>query len=431
MGLFKAAKDAVGGILADQWREFFYCDSMDDDILVTKGKRRGTGKKGGRGSNNKGSDNVISDGSIIAVNEGQCMMIVDQGQIMDVCAQAGEYVYDSSSEPSLFTGDLGESIQNTFKEMGKRFAFGGEAGKDQRVYFFNVKEIMNNRFGTASPIPFRIVDTNIGLDIDISIRCNGMYSFQITDPLLFYQNVCGNVTDVFGREEIAGQLKAEMLTALQPAFAEISAMGVRYSAVPAHTVQLAASLNKVLSVSWKETRGIEMVSLSINSITASEEDEDMIKDLQRKAVYRNAGMAAANLSEASAEAMKLAAANTGTGAMMAFAGMNMASAQGGLNMGELYAMDRQEKESAKGHSGAGQTAQSDWTCSCGAQNTGKFCTECGKPRPAAQWVCTCGAVNTGKFCTECGKPMPAPTWQCSCGAMNQGKFCSACGKMKE
>jgi membrane protease subunit (stomatin/prohibitin family) len=426
MGLLKAAKDAVGGLLAEQWREYFYCDALDNEVLVMKGKKR----INGRGSNTKGSENVITNGSVVAVNAGQCMIIVDQGKVAEVCAQPGEFVYDTSSEPSVFTGDLGESLEKTFREIGKRFSFGGEPGKDQRVYYFNVKEIMNNRFGTASPVPFRVVDTNIGLDIDISIRCNGMYSFQITDPLLFYENVCGNVTDVFERSEIVSQLKTELLTALQPAFAEISAMGVRYSAVPAHTVQLAAALNHVLSESWKGTRGIEMVSMSINSITASEEDEDMIKELQRKAVYRNAGMAAATMTEATAEAMKLAAANTGTGPMLAFTGMQMASASGGIQTKELFAMDMESRR--KQESGgvfAGQSG-SNWQCGCGARNTGKFCMECGKPRPSDGWVCTCGTKNTGKFCTECGKPMPAATWICSCGATNEGKFCSVCGKSR-
>ena len=322
MGLIKAAKDAIGSLMADQWREYFYCDALSNDVLVVKGQKR---VNEGRNSNTKGSDNIISNGSIIAVNEGQCMIIVDQGGIVEFCADAGEFLYDSSTEPSLLYGSLGENIKESFNILGRRLTFGGNTAKDQRVYFFNIKEIMGNLFGTANPIPFRVVDTNIGLDVDIAIRCNGEYSFKIVDPLLFYKNVCGNVVDSYKRAEIIGKMKSELLAALQPAFAKISAMGVRYSAIPAHSLELSRAMNEELSALWSELRGIEIVDLSINSVKASEEDEQMIKDLQKTAVFRNAGMAAANLSTAQADAMKLAAANTATGPMMAFAGMNMAN----------------------------------------------------------------------------------------------------------
>ena len=291
MGLIKAAKDAITTMLEDQWREYFYCDSLSSDVLVVKGRKK---VSNGRGAN-KGNDNIITDGSIIAVNEGQCMIIVDQGQVVEFCADAGEFVYDNSTAPSLFSGNLEESIMDTFKAVGKRFTFGGATAKDQRVYYFNIKENMSNLFGTATPVPFRVVDANIGLDVDISIRCNGDYSFRICDPLLFYKNVCGNVADRFEKSQIASQLKSELMNAMQPAFAKISAMGVRYSAVPAHSMELAEILNKELSSKWKDLRGIEIVSMNIRGMNASEEDEKMIKELQKKAVYRNPNMAAAEL----------------------------------------------------------------------------------------------------------------------------------------
>ena len=300
MGLIKAITSA-GGVMADQWREYFYCDSLEADILVVKGKKRTSGRSGG---NNKGEDNIISNGSVVAVNEGQCMIIVDQGKVVEFCAEAGEFTYDASTEPSLFYGNLGENIKKTFATVGKRFTFGGDTAKDQRVYYFNTKEIMGNKYGTANPVPFRVVDQNIGLDIDISIRCNGEYSYKITDPLLFYTNVCGNVTDDFEKSEIESQLKTELMTAMQPAFAKISAMGVRYSAIPAHTMELADALNEVLSAKWEQLRGIKIVSFGINAMKASEEDEAMIKELQKSAVLRNPNMAAATLVGAQAEAMK-------------------------------------------------------------------------------------------------------------------------------
>ena len=439
MGLLKAAKDAIGGLMADQWREFFYCDSLSGDILMVKGQKRVTS---GRNSN-RGNDNIITDGSVIAVNEGQCMIIVDQGQVVEFCGEAGEFVYDASSEPSLFTGNLSESVKETFNAIGRRFTFGGNTAKDQRVYYFNIKEIMGNRFGTATPIPFRVVDTNIGLDVDISIRCNGEYSFRITDPLLFYKNVCGNVTYEYNRENLAGQLKSELMTAMQPAFARISAMGIRYSAVPAHTQELASILNQELGGKWNRLRGIEIVSMTIRGISASEEDEEMIKELQRTAVLRNPGMAAATLAGAQAEAMKAAASNKNAGPMMAFAGMNMANMAGGLNPSQLYQMG-----GANGNAQAASPAQmgfgpaaaggapAGWTCSCGRTgNRGKFCEECGAPRPAEGWTCSCGAVNRGKFCSECGarKPAGEPLYRCDkCGwepadPQHPPKFCPECG----
>ena len=321
MGLIKAIGGAIRGTMADQWKEYFYCDSLDADVLVAKGAKRTKGKFG---TKNNGNDNIITNGSVIAVNEGQCMIIVDQGKVVEFCGEAGQFLFDTSTEPSLFCGPLGKSILNTFSEIGSRITFGGDAGKDQRIYFFNTKELMGNKYGTPNPIPFRVVDQNIGLDVDITVRCNGEYSYRIVDPILFYTNVCGNIVEEYKRDEIDGQLKSELMTALQPAFAEISAMGIRYSAVPAHTTEMAEALNKILSEKWAKLRGIEIVSFGVNSITAPKEDEDMIKNLQRTAVMRNPGMAAATLTEAQAEAMKSAAANTSTGPMMAFAGMNMA-----------------------------------------------------------------------------------------------------------
>ena len=278
MGLIRAAKDAVSSMMADQWREYFYCDSLSNDVLVVKGQQRVTN---GRNSNTKGVENIISNGSIVAVNEGQCMIIVDQGGIVEFCADAGEFVYDSSTEPSLFYGNLGESVKNTFSNIGKRFTFGGNAAKDQRIYFFNIKEIMNNLFGTASPIPFRVIDQNIGLDLDTSLRCNGEYSFHLVDPLLFYKNVCGNVTESYTRSELVAKMKAELLTALQPALAKVSAQGVRPSEIPAHTEDLTEALKEELSDLWTKLRGIEIVTININRIPISSKMCSFVSTLKK------------------------------------------------------------------------------------------------------------------------------------------------------
>lgn len=424
MGLLQAGVGALSGVLADSWREYFYCDALDTNILVAKGEKR----ESKRSANKRGSENVISDGSILCVADGQCMLVVEQGKVVELCAQPGEYVFDYSTEPSIFYGELNkESILENLKVVGKRFTFGGEPPKDQRVYYFNTKEIPGNRYGTANPVPFRVVDKNIGLDIDIAIRCNGEYSYKIVDPLLFYSNVCGNVEYEYDRSQIDSQLKTELMTALQPAFAKISEMGIRYSALPGHAMELADALNDVLSKKWSALRGIKVWSFGVNSVTASKEDEDMIKQLQRSAVMRDPTMAAATLVGAQSEAMKAAAANPNAGPMMAFAGMNMAQNAGGMNAQNLFAMGQQTEKA--------QTPPSPgWTCACGAVNSGKFCVECGKPQTAG-WSCACGHVNKGKFCSECGAPKPAdaPLYRCDkCGwepadPKNPPRFCPECG----
>jgi len=428
MGLVRALAGSVGGVLADQWKDFFYCDALSADILAARGRKR-TSK---RSSNRKGDENIISNGSVIAVNEGQCMMIVEQGKIVEVCAEPGEFVYDTSSEPSIFMGGLGEGIKNTFRSIGKRFTFGGEAGKDQRIYYFNIKEIMGNKYGTMNPVPFRVVDTNIGLDIDVSIRCNGEYSYKMIDPLLFYTNVSGNVPDVFERSKIDSQLKSELLTALQPAFARISEMGIRYSALPGHTLELASALNEILSQKWGQTRGLAIGIIGINSVNASKEDEDMIKQLQKSAVMRDPTMAAAALAGSQADAMRAAASNTG-GAMTGFMGMNMASQAGGMNMNDLYAMGSKNNPPAPAPAAPAAQSADTWACACGVTNTGRFCSECGKPKPEDDtWQCDCGSKNKGRFCVECGKPRPqANGWKCACGTVNKGRFCSECGQPEQ
>ena len=423
MGLIKAAMGAAGGVLADQWKEFFYCDAIPENVLAVKGQKK-TGK---RSSNTKGDDNVISNGSVIAVADGQCMLIVDQGKIVDMCAVAGEYTYDMSSEPSIFTGELGEGIKNVFNNMANRFAFGGEAPKDQRIYYFNTKELIGNKYGTPSPVPFRVVDQRAGIDIDVGIRCFGEYSYHISNPMLFYTNVCGNVSEEYTRDRLDSQLKTELLTALQPAFAKIGENGIRYSQLPGHTLELADALNEVLSKKWRDLRGIEIVSFGVSSVTADEEDEKMLKELQRNAAFMDPTRAAAHLVGSQGDAMKMAANNQG-GAAMAFMGMNMAGQAGGMNAGNLFAMGQQQAAQQP----AAPAAPAGWTCACGhAGNTGKFCAECGqpKPAPAGEWKCACGAVNTGKFCAECGQPKPASDeWTCACGTVNKGKFCANCGQ---
>ena len=447
MGLIRAAISAVGGTMADQWKEFFICESLDADVLAVKGQKR----IGSRSANKKGSDNLITSGSGIAVADGQCALIVEQGKIVEVCAEPGEYTYDASTEPTIFSGNLGSSLDQVFDVIGKRFTYGGDTGKDQRIYYINTKELIDNKFGTPNPVPFRVVDRNIGLDVDVAVRCSGVYSYRISNPLLFYANVCGNIEQEYRREELDHQLKTEFISALQPAFAKISDLEIRPNALPGHVTELCDAMNEALTGKWANTRGITVVSVAIGTIDLPKEDAEMIKQAQKTAILRDPMMAAATLTEAQAGAMKTAAGNS-AGAMTGFMRMGMAAQNGGMNAQNLYQMgaemaqhnagQNQQNVSSQPHmtapgKGGEKEAAGKWTCACGAVNEKewKFCQECGKERPQEGWICSCGAENKGKFCTECGKPRPkgTPVYQCDkCGwkpedPKNPPKFCPECG----
>jgi len=446
MGLIRAGIGAVGGVLADQWREFFYCDALADDVLMKRARKR----EDNRSSNKKGSDNVISNGSVIAVADGQCMIIVDQGKIIEVCAEPGEFVFDSSTEASLFTGELGESIKATFQAIGRRFAFGGDTAKDQRVYYFNTKEIKNNKFGTPTPFMFDVVNKEIGMRRTVQVRCNGIYSYKIVDPLLFYTEVCANVADEYTRSEIDTQLKTEFIDGLQPAFGALSELALRPAQIPAHTLELKDAVNNTLKSIWTERRGIQVQSIALNPITLTEEDMKKINQMEDAAsLGSNAFMMAGRMTDATANAME-AAANNPNGAMNGFIGMGMpmnmgqgggfGAAQNFFNAGvqqqQMQQAQAAQTPQAAQPAQAAQSAGDSWTCACGASVTGKFCTECGAKKPEAEgWTCACGAVNKGKFCAECGakKPEGAPLYKCDkCGwepedPANPPKFCPECG----
>ena len=430
MGLIKAITGAVGGQLADQWKEFFYCESIPKDVLMVKGQKRITG----RSTNTKGNDNIISNGSGIAVADGQCMIIVEQGRIVEICSEPGQFTYNTSTEPSVFAGNLGKSVLDSFKTMGRRIGYGGDTGKDQRVYYFNTKELLDNKFGTSTPIPFRVVDRNIGLDIDVSVRCFGVFSYKISDPILFYTNVCGNVKDQYSRTEIDDQLKTEFIAALQPGFGKLSDLGLRPNQLVNHSEELQDAMNEALSKKWSETRGLDVVSVAIGSVTLPPEDAELIKNAQKAGMLRDPSMAGATLVEAQASALKTAAGNE-AGAVTGLMGVGLVGQMGGggMNAGAYYDRAEQQKQQQPQQA---QPAAGSWTCSCGAVATGKFCPECGAKKPENNgWTCKCGAVNKGRFCTECGakKPEGVPKYRCDkCGwepadPTKPPKFCPECG----
>ena len=431
MGLIKAGIGALGGTLADQWKEFFYCDALPNDVLMRKGEKRVSG----RSSNTKGNDNIISNGSGIAVADGQCMIIVEQGKIVEVCAEPGEFTYDASTEPSIFSGNLGDSIMETFRTVGKRFAYGGDTGKDQRVYYFNTKEIIGNKFGTPNPTMFEVVNKRIGISRTVQVRCNGVYTYVISDPLLFYTRLCGNVEREFTRDQIDEQLKSEFIDALQPALGALAEQELRPAQIPAKANELKAAMNDALRQEWIDNRGISVGKIALNPITLTEEDMKKINELEDAAnVGSNPFMMAGRMTNATADAMQTAAGNS-AGAMTGFMGMGMVGmgGQGGFGAAQnLYNMGRE----AAAQQPSAPAAAAGWKCSCGATATGKFCPECGakKPEPeqAGAWKCSCGATATGKFCPECGSPKPADVegWTCSCGTVNKGKFCQNCGAKK-
>lgn len=424
MGLIKAGIGALSSVLADQWKEYFYCDSLPQDVLMRKGEKRVSG----RSSNTKGSDNIISNGSGIVVADGQCMIIVEQGKVVEVCAEPGQYTYDTSTEPSIFSGKFGTSLLETFKAIGKRFTFGGDTGKDQRVYYFNTKEITDNKFGTPSPIMFRVVNKEINMSKTVNIRCNGMYSYIVSNPLLLYSTLAGNVEYEFTRSEIDAQLKASFVDALQPAFGALSAEGLYPHEIPARTADLKKAMNDALAAEWTTKNGISIEKISLNPITLSDEDMKKIAQMEDAHTYgSNASMMLGRLNEARASAMETAAGNT-AGAMTGFMGMGMAANQGAGTEEALMQMTMQQQQAKA------QSSANTWTCACGAKATGNFCPECGakKPEPKGTWKCACGQEATGNFCPECGAKKPAESkgWTCTCGAVNKGKFCAECGAKK-
>lgn len=375
MGLIQAFKGSVSGELANQWKELFVSDSMSADTLV----KRAEHKVSGRSSNTKGDADVITKGSAIIVNEGQCALLVDSGKIIDVAAEAGAYEWEENGSASIFAGDFGD----IFKEFGRRFTFGGEKPVQQRVYFVNTKDIVGLKFGTPSPIPFRILDNNVGLDLDTTLKCNGNYSMRVSDPTQLYVSLAGNVKDEYTIEDIQDQLRATFIAALQPALGKLTNLGVRPSAIPSYTKEMSEAMGEELNSDWTNKYGLAITSVQILTTVIPDEDAATLKELQKTGAFRNQSMAGAALIGAQAEAMKNAASNP-NGAMMGFMGMNMAMQAGGANAQDLLNAGAATTgaNQMSGAANGGAAAGNRWFCpNCGNENFGNFCVNCGTKRP--------------------------------------------------
>lgn len=391
MGLIRAVAGAVSGTLKDQYKEWFTCESLPNNVLAVRGVKNSTGFF----NNNKGSDNVITKGSGIVVADGQCMVIVANGKVVEVCAEPGVFTYDSSTESSIFAEPLGDAFKHALEKIVDRVSYAGLNPTDQRVYYFNTKEILDNKFGTPNPIPFAVVDSKRGIDVDVSVQCSGTYSFRVFDPVAFYTNVCGNISQAYTKETLQEVMRQEFISALTPAIGSLSKLELRPSDIPVHNAELEEALNAQLDTKWAQLRGIEVVNVAITTLTLPKEDADRIKAIQ---LYSNPNAAAARITDATATAM-IDAANNPNGAANTIYAVN-GIAQNANAAAALYAQGQTAQPAAP----APATA-TGWTCECGTVNTGKFCSECGKPNPAGEWTCSkCGTVNKGKFCSECGTP---------------------------
>jgi len=389
MGLIKAAKGAISTTLADQWKEYIYCDSLENDVLMKKGVCRVSE----RSSNTRQDSNVISDGSVIAVNEGQFMLIVEDGAIVDFSAAPGEYTYSTETEPSLFGSD-GFDLKGMLEEIVERFKFGGQPGKDQRVYYINMKEILDQKIGIGN-VPFRDGE----FDFTMTMRGFGTYSFRIVNPLLFYKNVCGNSRSEYTLNELAAQMKVELQREVLPVFASLSEKKIPYDQIISHVDEICELLKERLTDEWDDIRGIELCSVAFSSIAPTTEDAKRISLMQESRVYKDVGLLGARLGTAQANAME-DAANNPAGAITGFMGMNAAGSHSTAQL--LNTIQSVNEMPAIKPQGA---KAGTWVCECGTENVTKFCGECGKPKPSTEWVCaSCGTTNMTKFCGECGKP---------------------------
>ena len=392
MGIIKAIGNAIGGGLADQWLEVIEPDEMDGDIVFTSGVQM---RRGERNSNRKGTSALVSNGSAIHVYPNQFMMLVDGGKIVDYTAEEGYYTVDNSTVPSLFNGELGETVRESFN----RIRFGGTTPQAQKVYYINLQEIKGIRFGTTNPVNY--FDTFY--NSELFLRAFGTYSIKVIDPVKFYSEVIPKSADRVAVKDINEQYLSEFLGALQAAINQLSADGVRISHVTSKSVELSRYMADILDEDWKELRGIEVVSVGLAGLSYSEESQKLINLRNQGAMLSDPNVREGYVQGAVARGMEAAGSNA-NGSMAGFMGMGVGMNAGGSFVAAASQANSAQREAQKA-TAPQQPAADSWTCSCGSENHGgKFCPNCGKPRPTVKFCTNCGQkLDPGaKFCSNCG-----------------------------
>ena len=421
MGIIKGFFGAVGGSLADQWEEVIEAGYMSDTTVFTKGVK--VRKNDKRSSNKKATEDVISNGSIIHVYDNQFMLLVDGGKVVDFTAEPGYYKVDNSSAPSLFCGQFGDMLKDTFS----RIKYGGEPSYKQQVFYINLQEIKGIKFGTRSPVNY----FDNFYNSELFLRAHGTYSIKITNPIKFYAEAIPRSATQVDINEINEQYLSEFLSAFQAAVNKMSADNIRISHVASKSVELSRYMATELDEDWKNMRGFEVLAVGVASISYDDESKKLINMRNQGAMLGDPAVREGYVQGAVARGMEAAGSNA-NGSAAAFMGMGIGMNAGGSFMGAASASNREQME--RQAAGKPTSAAGEWTCACGTANTGKFCTECGTKKPEAKgsWTCSCGTVNTGKFCTECGAKKPeSDSWFCpECGKKNEGKFCTECGTKK-
>lgn len=409
MGIIKAITSAIGGSLADQWLEVLEPDDMSDQTVFT------SGVKVRKGSNTKGTENTVSNGSVIHVYPNQFMMLVDGGKVVDYTAEEGYYTVNSSSLPSLFNGQFGDTLKESFN----RIKYGGVTPTSQKVFYINLQEIKGIKFGTRNPINY----FDMFYNAELFLRAHGTYSIKVTDPLLFYSEVIPKNEAKVEIDSVNEQYLDEFLEALQSSINQMSADGTRISFVASKSRELGKYMSDTLDEDWKRMRGIEVQSVGLASISYDEESQKLINMRNQGAMLGDPSIREGYVQGSIARGMEAAGSNS-AGAMASFMGMGVGMNAAGGFMGSASTTNMQQMQmnqaqqaapsqavppqAAPPQAGAiagAEAGPTGWACGCGTVNTGKFCAECGSPKPEnGPWTCGCGAVNSGKFCSECGKP---------------------------
>ena len=394
MGIIKAIGQAIGGTFPDQWLEVIEPDNMGDQSVFVRGI------KVRKGENTKGSDNNVTNGSMIRVYDNQFMLLVDGGKVVDYTAEPGYYKVDNSSSPSLLNGEFGDTLKDAFN----RIKYGGENPREQKVYYINLQEIKGIKFGTRNPINY----FDSFYNAELFLRAHGTYSIKITNPLRFYAEAIPRNKDYVQITEINEQYISEFLQALQSAINQLSADGTRISHVTSKALELGKYMASILDEDWNKMRGMEIQAVGIASVSYDEKSQELINLRNEGAMLSDPTVREGYVQAHMARGLEAAGSNA-NGSMNGFLGMGM-----GMNFGGGMANNMSRTNMAMAQAGFGVqnpnathatpvvSQTQGWTCECGTINTGKFCSECGKPAIKTSWTCKCGEENTGNFCSNCG-----------------------------